>query len=74
MLTATWLLPFALLPMSWDAGDIYGPRLASQQEKDAPLSHDIISTTEGENANKITKSSDNKEKQEQAKKKSIFPW
>lgn len=25
VLTATWLLPVALLPMAWDAGDIYGP-------------------------------------------------
>jgi len=30
VLTATWLLPVALLPMPWDAGDIYGPRLAPQ--------------------------------------------
>ena len=70
MLTATWLLPVALLPMSWDAGDIYGPRLASQQGKGTPPSHDI-NTTEGKNA---TKSNDNKGKQKQAKKKSIFPW
>ena len=70
VLTATWLLPVALLPMSWDAGDIYGPRLVSQQEKDAPPSHDI-NTTEDKSA---TKSNDNKEKQKQAKKKSFFPW
>jgi len=25
VLTATWLLPVALVPMTWDAGDIYGP-------------------------------------------------
>lgn len=25
MLTATWLLPVALVPMTWDAGDIHGP-------------------------------------------------
>lgn len=25
VLTATWLLPVALIPMSWDAGDIHGP-------------------------------------------------
>ena len=70
MLTATWLLPVAILPMSWDAGDIHGPRLASQQEKDARPSHDI-NTTEDKNA---TKSNDNKGEQKQAKKKSIFPW
>jgi len=27
VLTATWLLPVALVPMEWDAGDIYGPVL-----------------------------------------------
>ena len=68
MLTATWLLPVALFPMPWDAGNLYGPRLASQQEKGA--SHDI-NTTEDENA---TKFNDNNEKQKQVKKKSIFPW
>ena len=70
VLTATWLLPVALLPMSWDAGDIHGPRLAPQQEKDERSSHDN-NTTEDKNA---TKSNDNKGKQKQAKKKSIFPW
>lgn len=58
VLTATWLLPVALLPMSWDAGDIYGPQLASQQEKDAQ--------------NK--KAHNDKGKQRPAKKKSIFSW
>ena len=71
VLTATWLLPVALLPMSWDAGDIYGPRLAPQQEKDAPPS-DGINTTEDKNATKS--SNDTKGKEKQAKKKSIFPW
>ncbi|KAG6911320.1 hypothetical protein DXG01_000991 [Tephrocybe rancida] len=27
VLTATWLLPVALIPMAWDAGDIHGPRI-----------------------------------------------
>lgn len=26
-MTATWLLPVALVPMPWDAGDIYRPVL-----------------------------------------------
>lgn len=64
MLTATWLLPVALLPMSWDAGDIYGPRLASQA--DSQQEKDVINTTEDKN--------DAKGKQKQGKKKSIFPW
>lgn len=34
VLTATWLLPVALIPMAWDAGDIYGPPLAP---KDTPV-------------------------------------
>jgi hypothetical protein len=73
VLTATWLLPVALLPMSWDAGDIYGPRLAPQQEKDAPPSDDV-KTTDDKNATKSSKDDSNKGKQKQAKKKSIFPW
>jgi hypothetical protein len=58
VLTATWLLPVALLPLPWDAGDIYGPRLASQQEKDA----------------ETKEADDDKGKQKQAKKKSLFSW
>jgi hypothetical protein len=26
VLTATWLLPVALIPTAWDAGDIEGPK------------------------------------------------
>ncbi|PPQ99511.1 hypothetical protein CVT24_005301 [Panaeolus cyanescens] len=33
VLTATWLLPVALLPMTWDAGDIHGPRLPKNPEE-----------------------------------------
>ncbi|KAF9486430.1 hypothetical protein BDN70DRAFT_774316, partial [Pholiota conissans] len=33
VLTATWLLPVALLPMAWDAGDIYGPRPPTASEE-----------------------------------------
>lgn len=32
MLTATWLLPVALIPSSWDAGDIHGPSLRASNE------------------------------------------
>ena len=73
MLTATWLLPVALLPMSWDAGDIYGPR---QQEKDAPPSGNNINTTDDKSATKSSNdnSNDAKGKQKQPKKKSIFHW
>jgi len=73
VLTATWLLPVALLPMSWDAGDIYGPRLAPQQEKDAPPSDDI-NNTDDKNATKSSNNGKLEGKQKQAKKKSIFSW
>lgn len=33
VLTATWLLPVALLPMAWDAGTIYRPILYPEQEE-----------------------------------------
>ena len=72
VLTATWLLPVALLPMAWDAGDIYGPRLAPQQENDAPPSEDA-KITDDKNAAKSANDSKGKQKQEQAKK-SMFPW
>jgi hypothetical protein len=71
VLTATWLLPVALLPMAWDAGDIYGPRTAPQEEKDAPPSDDVKNT---EDKNGAKSSNDSKGKQKQPKKKSVFPW
>jgi len=71
ILTATWLLPVALLPMSWDAGDIYGPRLASQEERNVPPSDD--NTAEEAKASSSKPKAD-KGKQKQATKKSIFPW
>lgn len=36
VLTATWLLPVALIPMAWDAGDIYGPVLLPKPEDRKP--------------------------------------
>lgn len=33
VLTASWILPVALVPMAWDAGDIYGPRLPPEIEE-----------------------------------------
>lgn len=32
VLTATWLLPVALIPSSWDAGDIHGPPVRPPDE------------------------------------------
>jgi len=34
ILTATWLIPVALIPMAWDAGDIHGP---SVRPSDTPI-------------------------------------
>jgi len=34
VLTATWLLPVALIPMPWNAGDIYGPPVRPQSEEE----------------------------------------
>ncbi|KXN90097.1 hypothetical protein AN958_05102 [Leucoagaricus sp. SymC.cos] len=36
VLTATWLLPVALIPMSWDAGNIAGPILLPKPEDRVP--------------------------------------
>lgn len=33
VLTASWILPVALVPMAWDAGDIHGPRLPPEIEE-----------------------------------------
>ena len=38
VLSATWLLPVALLPMAWDAGHIYGPLLAKPEDKEKEVS------------------------------------
>ena len=64
VLTATWLLPVALLPMPWDAGDIHGPRLASQD----------MSPSDDNGKKTSTKSDSDKGKREKTKKNSIFPW
>ncbi|KAJ3570623.1 hypothetical protein NP233_g4281 [Leucocoprinus birnbaumii] len=36
VLTATWLLPVALIPLAWDAGEIYGPILLPKPEDRVP--------------------------------------
>lgn len=66
VLTATWLLPVALVPMAWDAGDIYGPRAPPKPEE---------MTAEAEAENPPTKSEpDGKEKPKEKKKTSLFRW
>jgi len=36
-MSATWLMPVALIPMAWNAGDIHGPpnRLPEQPQEEA---------------------------------------
>lgn len=38
VLSATWLLPVALLPMAWDAGHIYGPSLPKPVDAEKEVS------------------------------------
>ncbi|KAF9469751.1 hypothetical protein BDZ94DRAFT_1243174 [Collybia nuda] len=45
VLTATWLLPVALIPMAWDAGTIHGPSSVPLPPKDGEEA-----TAEGNNA------------------------
>uniref|UniRef100_A0A8H7YAG6 Uncharacterized protein n=1 Tax=Psilocybe cubensis TaxID=181762 RepID=A0A8H7YAG6_PSICU len=65
VLTATWLLPVALIPMSWDAGDIYGPRPPLKPEEITGEVHTEPPSTKNE--------SGEKEKSKE-KKKSLFRW
>ncbi|PPQ79876.1 hypothetical protein CVT25_002932 [Psilocybe cyanescens] len=65
VLTATWLLPVALVPMSWDAGDIYGP-------SPPPKPEDM--TTAAEDPPATTSESAEKEKSKDKKKTSLFRW
>ncbi|KIM47665.1 hypothetical protein M413DRAFT_206302 [Hebeloma cylindrosporum] len=68
VLTATWLLPVALLPMTWDAGDIYGPRLPPKPEEMEAETAKDNSKPASQDDEKRT----NDKKPE--KKKSIFRW
>jgi hypothetical protein len=66
VLTATWLLPVALLPMTWDAGEIYGPRLPPKPEEiEAEMTKDKSRCNDKGEENEMKKAE---------KKKSIFRW
>ncbi|KAF8956081.1 hypothetical protein BDZ97DRAFT_1853534 [Flammula alnicola] len=67
VLTATWLLPVALLPMSWDAGDIYGPRPRPKAEEISAAAKEEDKSTDDDN-------SADKGKKKEEKKKSLFHW
>ncbi|KDR85560.1 hypothetical protein GALMADRAFT_52663 [Galerina marginata CBS 339.88] len=66
VLTATWLLPVALVPMTWDAGDIYGPRVPKNLEDKTPSQEDDKSPNKDQPADK--------EKPKPEKKNSLFRW
>lgn len=67
MLTATWLLPVALVPMTWDAGDIYGPVLLPKPEDRTAPEKDNTKETEPDKQEK-------KQEKPKEKKASIFRW
>ncbi|KAH0591251.1 hypothetical protein H2248_001342 [Termitomyces sp. 'cryptogamus'] len=54
VLSATWLLPVALIPMAWDAGDIYGPpiRPASTPPDPGRMDHASSSSENGKGKEK----------------------
>ncbi|KAJ3518010.1 hypothetical protein NLJ89_g130 [Agrocybe chaxingu] len=71
VLTATWVLPVALLPMSWDAGDIYRPIAAPTPEEIAAAQEAAAKAAAEEAAKEQAKvASADKEKQ----KRSFFRW
>ncbi|KAF5312370.1 hypothetical protein D9619_002779 [Psilocybe cf. subviscida] len=71
VLTATWLLPVALLPMTWDAGDIYGPRPPPKPE-DMPVPQ---ATGKGDKpSEQATASADALPPSKEKKGRSLFPW
>ncbi|KAG5642173.1 hypothetical protein DXG03_003534 [Asterophora parasitica] len=47
VLTATWLLPVALIPMAWDAGDIHGPRNRPPTPKEEAPPEDAAGAAQG---------------------------
>lgn len=59
VLSATWLLPVALLPMAWDAGVIYGPILS-------PTPEELL---EAENASKAKEEVEDKDGRNDSKDK-----
>ncbi|KAF8167528.1 hypothetical protein B0H34DRAFT_792246 [Crassisporium funariophilum] len=79
VLTATWLLPVALLPMAWDAGDIHGPRMLKPEEMEAAAAAAAAASEAASKPVPEDKSSDqtkpgDKGKQKEETKRSIFRW
>ncbi|KAF4612215.1 hypothetical protein D9613_004099 [Agrocybe pediades] len=70
VLTATWLLPVALIPMTWDAGDIYGPRPPPSPEEIAAAQAKQDKALRGEQGEETKKET----VEEKPKKKSFFRW
>ncbi|CAA7268066.1 unnamed protein product [Cyclocybe aegerita] len=71
VLTATWVLPVALLPMSWDAGDIYRPIAAPTPEEIAAAQEAAAKAA----AEKAAKEQAKEASGDQGKqKRSFFRW
>ncbi len=77
VLTATWILPVALLPMAWDAGDIFRPILLPKPEELKAIQEAAAKAAEEER--KVAESAKNnkssgRKSQKGERKKSMFRW
>ncbi|KAF6754354.1 hypothetical protein DFP72DRAFT_384267 [Ephemerocybe angulata] len=70
VLTATWLLPVALLPMAWDAGTIYRPILMPEPEE--ILKAEQAAKAEEERQSGKVHDGEEKESKDKKKNKSKF--
>ncbi|KAF9532109.1 hypothetical protein CPB83DRAFT_760318 [Crepidotus variabilis] len=69
VLTATWLLPVALLPMAWDAGAIFRPVAAPTPEELKAIEEAALKAAEEKR-----KAEQPQQNQNDQKKKSFFHW
>lgn len=69
VLTATWILPVALLPMTWDAGDIFRPILPPKPEELAEIQEAVAKAEKAQCNTSLGQSAPKGER-----KKSLFRW
>jgi len=76
VLTATWLLPVALLPMAWDAGDIYRPILLPSPEELKKMAEAAAKAAEEERKamEKAKKNTSLAQKNQEGERKPWFRW
>jgi len=76
VLTATWLLPVALLPMAWNAGDIYRPILPPSPEELKKMVEAAAKAAEEERkaAEKAKRTTSLAQEGQEGRKKSWFRW